>query len=97
MLLATVPTPPSHLANHFEILINSFLNDLCVKHLFVGKVYRKQIIGVSNFQETYIVFCPERPREIWVSDHGQFSVIFAHFRAATVQQICIQAVVRASI
>ena len=67
-----------------------------LNHYFAGKVYGKQIIGGIQFAIN-LVFCPEQAREIWVSDNGQFSVVLARLQAATVQQICIQAVVRAAI
>ena len=46
-------------------------------------------LGGSNLQETSKVFCSERARDMWVSNNGHISAVSTHFRAATVQQICI--------
>ena len=45
-------------------------------------------------QEALRVFCPEQAGEMLVSDKGQFSVVFSRFQAATVEQLCIRALVR---
>ena len=57
----------------------------------------KQMIGMIQSTRNLQSICPEQAEGMWVSDNGQFSVAFTRFRAATVQQICIPAVVKAAI